>query len=259
LSAVSICSRLSLSLSLSLSDTHTHTITRTGSLSGFFLADIVKLFTDKMANTKGEGPERSFSTYQKAILSLQFGFGQGTKELTIEYLRNLRDFLPSIQRGVLKIEVSSSLAEVFTNLMCHKSEQQKAEFVAFQREPGRYKAFMEIFEGIYKSVYKWSKNAKYSEKCLDLMWKMEVYSNSLEFYRQEANNCAFKSLVSALSNKDLRISSLKAIHGYCKSIPLAFVIDDGKKFNDRMTSFAKVSTMPTQLTQRTPRIPLPPY
>lgn len=236
---------------------HTSSLaTRTGAskclgvLSERFLDEVVGLFVAKMKDVMGaksaqrDTEEREFSSYQRAVANIQFGLEPTKQAATMLYLQTMLQMMHVLNRTVLQNAVCNSLSSVIPRItgVAGLDATTLGKF---------HTCYLEIFQ----VVVKWSSESTLRDAALNLLWKMEVHCGDYEFYKQLSTHGVFGKLVKSFSKapsvaapvpvktpakqagkpkKQLRLSPLKAIIGYLRKLPQAWVDKDTAAFSTKV-------------------------
>lgn len=213
-----------------------------GVLTNWFLEPVVDIFIRGLEDID-DSNMREYATIQAAVSNLEFGVETPTQAAkTIEYLQSLHECMKSFDRGVLRKEVCESLKAIFCKVLKHTnmSEAKQAAWDRFYCSGERSHEFFDVYEKIYNTVYKWSKKAKHSMFCYNLLWFMVAASNQFVFYKSTTRGNVFGCLVSGLKKADTRKESLEFIRKYLQHLPTTFVQKDLNNFIETMSHLLTV-------------------
>ena len=190
------------------------------------LGKVVKLFTDALG-AMDKNTQRAYVSYQRAVARLPFSFAtQARTKTTLEYLAILAARMPSIDRGVLREAICSSLTTIFTTLIRgHPTAVAgySTEYIAFEKSV-HAPQFWDLFANIYKTVTKWAKKSKHILFSIALLQAMTTLANAA-FYFPTRGEDWLALAASALKDKAHRLDVLGFILDYFTTLNPVFVHD----------------------------------
>lgn len=211
-----------------------------GVLSHCFLEYTVNLFLKMHENLKKDEDEREYTTYQQAVKYLQFGIATEEQyDHTLGYLQSLIKLMKKIDRGVLRGAICETLTIMFSGIMSSSDASRQSAWKEFSVDSTRNTSFYDCYNKIYVLVYKWSKKAKHSIFCYELMYRMVTMCSNYAFYANKDRADAIGLILKGLSKGENRMKHLQYVHNYVRDIPEEFVTRDMQFFTEQCKDIVK--------------------